>query len=39
MPVTLIRKGNTVFYQNAKIPEDINEESLDRIVFSPEIPV
>ena len=39
MPVTLIRKGNTIFYQNAKIPEDINEENLDRIVFSPEIPI
>jgi len=35
MPVTLIRKGNTIFFRNEKPPEDL--EKISRIVIEPEI--
>ena len=37
MPIPLIRKGNTVFYINNKQPP--TGRNIDRIVFSPEIPI
>ncbi|MHA1651052.1 MAG: hypothetical protein ACTSYB_12725 [Candidatus Helarchaeota archaeon] len=35
MPVKLIRKGNTIFYQNEKILSDQH----DRLVYQPKIPI
>jgi hypothetical protein len=34
----LIRRGNTIFYQNTQIPEKINNFNIDRIVVQPEVP-
>jgi hypothetical protein len=41
MPTTLIRKGNTIFFKNEKIPtgEELKEKKIDRLVIQPEIPV
>lgn len=39
MPVMLIRKGNTVFFKNDKIPAGLKEKGVDRIVIQPEVPV
>ena len=37
MPVILIRKGNTLFFKNDTIPENIDE--FNRIVIEPEVPM
>ena len=34
----LIRRGNTIFYQNTQIPEKIDEFNIDRVVVQPEVP-
>lgn len=39
MPVVLIRKGNTIFFENEVIPEDIGIRGITRIVTEPEIPM
>jgi len=41
MPTTLIRKGNTIFYRNEKIPtgDELRQKKIDRLVIQPEIPV
>ena len=41
MTTTLIRKGNTIFYKNEKIPtgDELREKQVDRLVIQPEIPV
>lgn len=41
MPCTLIRKGNTTFYKNEKIPkaDELKEKKIDRLVIQPEIPI
>jgi hypothetical protein len=41
MTCSLIRKGNTIFYKNEKIPkgDELKEKNIDRLVIQPEIPV
>ena len=39
MPVPLIRKGNTIFFKNESMPEDLEKKKIDRIVFEPEVPL
>jgi len=39
MPVTLIRKGNTVFLENATLPDEVEHKRITRIVTQPEIPI
>jgi len=39
MPLPLIRKGNTIFYHNARERADLEEHGIDRIVIQPEIPI
>jgi len=39
MPVILIRKGNTIFFENGALPEGIEEMGITRIVTEPEIPM
>jgi hypothetical protein len=38
MTTLLIRRGNTIFFRNTTIPENIRNSHLDRVVVSPEIP-
>ncbi len=38
MKTLLIRRGNTIFYKNTRMPENIKNSQVDRIVISPEIP-
>jgi hypothetical protein len=38
MTTHLIRRGNTIFFRNTDIPENIRNSHLDRVVVSPEIP-
>ena len=39
MPVHLLLKGNTQFFENKKLPEDLEEKGINRLVFEPELPV
>lgn len=39
MPVMLIRKGNTVFFENNELPDDLEECGVSRLVVQPEIPM
>ena len=41
MDTSLIRKGNTIFFKNEKIPkaEELKEKEIDRLVIQPEIPI
>jgi hypothetical protein len=39
MPVPLIRKGNTEFLRNDRLPAELETMSIDRIVHEPEIPL
>lgn len=39
MPVILIRKGNTIFFENGVLPDGIEEKGITRIVTEPEIPM
>lgn len=39
MPVDLFLKGNTIFFKNNRLPENLEELNIDRLVYQPEIPV
>jgi hypothetical protein len=39
MPVTLIRKGNTIFFKNEILPYRLEERTITRIVNEPEVPM
>lgn len=39
MPVDLLLKGNTKFFRNDVIPDNLKELNIDRIVHEPEIPL
>jgi len=39
MPVTLIRKGNTIFFSNEVLPDGLEDKGINRLVFQPEIPM
>lgn len=39
MAVPLISKGNTKFFRNEKLPEDLERNHVDRLVYEPEVPV
>lgn len=39
MPVVLERKGNTIFFRNDRVPGDIEQRGINRLVIQPEIPV
>ncbi len=39
MPVLLVRKGNTIFFQNDELPPDLPASGISRIVLEPEIPL
>ncbi len=39
MTTLLIRKGNTLFFKNTKLPLDLKEKNINRIVIQPEIPL
>ncbi|MCS7114463.1 MAG: hypothetical protein RMJ15_08485 [Nitrososphaerota archaeon] len=39
MPVLLIRKGNTIFLRNERIPENLDKIGVNRIVYEPYIPI
>ncbi len=39
MPVILIRKGNTIFFENGLLPDGMEEKGVTRIVTQPEIPI
>jgi hypothetical protein len=39
MPVTLIRKGNSIFFRNDSLPENMEKIGITRIVIEPEIPM
>ncbi len=39
MPVMLIRKGNTLFFENGDLSGNIEEQGINRIVTQPEIPM
>lgn len=39
MTTLLIRKGNTLFFKNTKLPPDIKKTNINRIVIQPEIPM
>ena len=38
MTTLLIRRGNTIFYKNTSVPQEIRESQIDRVIISPEIP-
>jgi len=39
MPVTILLKGNSQFFRNDKLPENLEEMGIDRLIFEPEIPI
>jgi len=39
MPVPLLLKGNTQFFENKKLPRGLEERGINRLVFEPELPV
>ena len=39
MPVPLYLKGNTIFFNNPKLPQNLEELKITRKVYEPEIPV
>ncbi|MFH0942525.1 MAG: hypothetical protein V1823_05860 [Chloroflexota bacterium] len=39
MPVVLERKGNTIFFRNDRVPDDIEQRGINRLVIQPEIPI
>jgi hypothetical protein len=39
MPTDLFLKGNTQFFRNECIPDNLNDFNIDRIVYEPEIPL
>jgi hypothetical protein len=39
MPVMLIRKGNTIFFENPALPLDLDTAGISRLINQPEIPI
>ena len=39
MPVDVFLRGNTQFFRNERMPEDLDRLKIDRIVYQPEIPM
>jgi hypothetical protein len=39
MPVDLFVKGNAQFFKNDKLPEDLAQLNIDRIVYEPDLPL
>ena len=39
MPVKLLLRGNTQFFRNDALPENLEELKIDRLVYEPEIPM
>lgn len=39
MPVDLFLKGNTQFFKNGRLPDNLNDLNVNRIVYEPEIPI
>ena len=39
MPVKLLLRGNTQFYLNDQLPDNLDELGIDRLVFEPDIPL
>jgi len=39
MPLPLIRKGNTIFFRNDRLPDGLEERGFDRLVVQPELPM
>jgi hypothetical protein len=39
MPVLLIRKGNTIFFENPALPDDLDAAGISRLVTQPELPM
>ncbi len=39
MPVPLLLKGNTQFFENKKLPKDLKEKGIDRLVYEPELSI
>jgi len=39
MPVTLVRKGNTIFFENEVLPANMESRGITRTVLEPEIPM
>ncbi len=39
MPVILMRKGNTIFFENGVLPDGLEEKGVTRLVTQPEIPM
>lgn len=39
MPADLLLKGNTQFFKNEQLPDNLKDLSIDRIVYEPEIPI
>lgn len=39
MPVTVLLKGNAQFFRNDKLPDNLAELGVDRLVYEPEIPM
>jgi hypothetical protein len=39
MPAELLLKGNTQFFKNDSMPDNLKELNIDRIVYEPEIPI
>ncbi|MFH1642429.1 MAG: hypothetical protein ABIC04_06035 [Nanoarchaeota archaeon] len=39
MPVPLLLKGNTQFFENKKLPNDLEKRGINRLVFEPRLPV
>ncbi|MCX8043268.1 MAG: hypothetical protein N3B18_03990 [Desulfobacterota bacterium] len=38
MTTLLIRRGNTIFYKNTTVPDQLKTSPIDRVIISPEIP-
>ncbi|MCL5774157.1 MAG: hypothetical protein M1536_07245 [Firmicutes bacterium] len=39
MKVPIAAQGNTFFFKNEKLPENLNDLGVDRLIFQPEIPM
>lgn len=39
MPADLLLKGNTQFFKNEQLPDNLDDLNIDRIVYEPEIPL
>ena len=39
MPVELILKGNTQFFKNEHLPDNLEQLNIDRLIYQPEVPL